>query len=188
MLILASTSPRRITILKKFGYQFRVEEPHSSETINCIEDCANVAEDKAKSIKNGGTVLACDTIVVLGSKILGKPSSYTEAEAYLKELSGKWHEVYTGYAIINGDYLIKSLVNTKVKFHKITAIEIGFILKFDNPLDKAGAYGVQEFAGLFVEKIEGPYYNVVGIPMEHIYWDLKKIGIYPSSIPTKPSI
>jgi septum formation protein len=178
-LILASGSPRRIAVLKKFGYEFEVVKPKVEEVILKVDDCLKAAEDKALSIEAEGIILSCDTIVVLGERILGKPQNYEEAKEFLKKLSGKWHDVYTGYYIKSDEEIKKNIVRTRVKFAPLKDFEIEFILKNGDPLDKAGGYGIQEVAGLFVEEIKGSYYNVVGIPIEYIYWDLKTLGILP---------
>jgi len=187
-LILASGSPRRIAVLKKFGYEFESIKPEVEEKIKKIEDCVKVAEEKALNIKEKGVILACDTIVVLKDEILGKPRNLREARNFLKKLSGKWHEVYTGYVIKSDKELKRNLIKTRVKFARLSDFEIELLLKYGDPLDKAGAYGIQEMAGLFVEKIYGSYYNVVGIPMEYIYWDLKAFGILPTGKTTADGI
>ncbi len=179
-LILASSSPRRRWILEKFGYEFEVVSPTIDEKIYRVEDCISAAEEKAKSIKRVGIILASDTVVVLENKILGKPKNSKEAIEFLQKLSGKWHEVFTGYAIISNETIIKKLVKTRVKFFELSNTELNLILQNDHLLDKAGAYGIQDFAGLFVEEIAGSYYNVVGLPIEYIYWDLKSLGILPT--------
>ncbi|MEO0272171.1 MAG: nucleoside triphosphate pyrophosphatase [candidate division WOR-3 bacterium] len=180
-LILASSSPRRVWILQKFGYEFEVIPPENvREKPQKIEDTILLAEMKALSIKREDSpVLACDTIVVVQNQILGKPSSFEEAKKFIRQLSGRWHEVYTGYVIVAKNQMIKKIVKTRVKFSKLHDDEIMTLLKYDNVLDKAGAYGIQGLAGLFIEKIEGSYYNVVGLPIEFIYRDLKSVGVTP---------
>lgn len=179
--ILASSSPRRIWILQKFGYEFEVIPPENvSEKPQKIEDAILLAEAKALSIgRKDLPILSCDTIVVIQNKILGKPSSFEEAKRFIKCLSGRWHDVFTGYVILTEDRIIRRLVRTRVKFSKLDDDEIITLLEYDNVLDKAGAYGIQGLAGLFVEKIEGSYYNVVGLPIEFAYRDLKSVGITP---------
>jgi len=179
-LVLASSSPRRRWVLERFGYEFKVVIPAVEEKITRIADCLYFAELKAKSVQEkDAVVLACDTIVVLDGKILGKPKDKEEAREMLKMLSGMWHEVYTGYAIISSETTLKNLVKTRVKFAHLQEEELNTLLNFDNLLDKAGAYGIQGLAGLFIEEIKGSYFNVVGIPIEYIYWELKRLGIMP---------
>jgi MAF protein len=178
-LILASGSPRRIAVLRKFGYEFDVIKPEIDEKIEKIDDCLKAAEEKAKSINVNGIILACDTIVVLEGKILEKPKNIDEAREFLQKLSGKWHEVYTGYYIKGETETRKNIIKTEVKFAQLGDFEIELLLKYGNPLDKAGAYGIQDIAGLYILEIRGSYYNVVGIPIEYIYWDLKELGILP---------
>ncbi|MEO0244138.1 MAG: nucleoside triphosphate pyrophosphatase, partial [candidate division WOR-3 bacterium] len=147
-LILASSSPRRVWILQKFGYEFEVIPPENvREKPQKIEDTILLAEMKALSIKREDSlVLACDTIVVVQNQILGKPSSFEEAKKFIRQLSGRWHEVYTGYVIVAKNQMIKKIVKTRVKFSKLHDDEIMTLLKYDNVLDKAGAYGIQGLA------------------------------------------
>jgi septum formation protein len=123
-------------------------------------------------------VLAADTIVTYAEKILGKPADEREAKRMLKELSGKKHRVYTGICLrINGDYHIKTDC-TEVFFKKLSQTEIEYYIHHYMPLDKAGAYGIQEWIGMIgIEKIKGSYFNVVGLPVSCVYALLKELDL-----------
>jgi len=182
-LCLVSTSPRRISILKKFGYNFEILKPMEGEEVHTSpEDTLLNATRKLGGfpLRENQVLLAADTLVVCDSKILGKPSSVEEAKEYLRILSGKTHKVYTGYVLRTIDKKIERIVETEVTFFELGDTELELIFKFDNPLDKAGAYGIQDFTGIFVKSIEGSYYNVVGLPIEYLYFDLKKMGVLPT--------
>lgn len=182
-LYLVSTSPRRISILKKFGYDFEVLKPEEVKEVHTSpEDTLLNASRKLEGfrVREGQILLAADTLVFCDGKTLGKPSSMEEAKEYLRILSGKTHRVYTGYVLRSIDKKIERIVETEVTFFELGETELEFILKFDNPLDKAGAYGIQDFTGIFVKSIKGSYYNVVGLPIEYLYFDLKKMGLLPT--------
>jgi len=124
-------------------------------------------------------IIAADTIVVLGKKLMGKPSSEASARRMLKDLSGKMHKVLTGYCIIDsvsGKTLTKA-VETKVYFKKLTSSEITNYIKSGDPFGKAGSYAIQGLGALFVKKIEGDFLNVVGLPIQDLAQDLKKFDI-----------
>ena len=126
----------------------------------------NKAMAVAKKHKEG-IVLGADTIVVLDDKILGKPESAQEAEEMLASLSGRWHRVYTGLSLVDAstkDY-VSDFEVSRVKFKELSSSEIQNYIKTGEPMDKAGSYGIQGKGALFVEKIEGDYYNIVGLPL-----------------------
>lgn len=141
-----------------------------------------IALDKARDVASrtkDGIVVGADTIVVLGNKILGKPGTRAEARQMLRSLSGKAHFVYTGFAIIdaNSGKTHSEVVRTKVWFRPLTAREIHQYVSSGSPLDKAGAYGIQDdFGAVFVERINGCFYNVVGFPLVRFYGALKRFG------------
>ena len=182
-IILASASPRRKlllnALLKNFGLKFDVIQANIVEYIpekvqNYGKFAANLAELKALevAIRNDGIIIAADTIVVFQGKILGKPNSETDARRMLSTLSGNTHKVYTGLVILDtsNNKLFKSFEVTSVKFRKLSAKEISFYVKSGSPMDKAGAYGIQDdFGSTFVEKINGDYFNVVGLPVFKLY-------------------
>ena len=135
-----------------------------------------LAREKAEAVAGKFTdalVLGADTIVVIENKIVGKPKDLTDARRMLKMLSGNWHEVLTGVALVKtaeGDSETKvDLQRTRVKFAVLSDEEIEFLIERGEPLDKAGAYAVQAQAALFIEQIEGDYWNVVGLPVNLIY-------------------
>jgi septum formation protein len=182
-IILASSSPRRKlllkALLKNFGLKFDVIPANIVEYIpekvrNYGNFAANLAELKALevAVRKNGIIIAADTIVVHNSKILGKPESASAAKKMLKILNGKLHKVYTGLVVFDTqtDKLYKSFEVTSVKFRKLSAREIEFYVNTGSPMDKAGAYGIQDdFGCTFVEKINGDYFNVVGLPVFKLY-------------------
>ena len=173
---LASHSPRRKEILQRVGIDFEiVPRKPVDETITSYDEPANFAETLArKKVQNAilqdgisGIVLGFDTIVYIDGEILGKPKNETEARNYLKKLSGKWHTVYTGVAaleIISGE-ISSSVERTNVLFSELSEDEIDAYIRSGEPMDKAGAYGIQELGALLVEKVDGCFYNVVGLPL-----------------------
>ncbi|MBZ0204308.1 MAG: Maf family protein [Ignavibacteria bacterium] len=190
-IILASSSPRRKALLrgllKNFGLKFVVKpsnivEYTPNKTVNFSKFVTNLAFEKAASIAESfnGIIIGADTIVVLGGRVLGKPESASDAFRILKLLSNKVHTVYTGLAIIDTENRILYNVceSTKVKFRKLTEKEIKFYIKTGFPMDKAGAYGIQDDLGsTFVERIHGDYFNVVGLPVVKTYLGLKLMGM-----------
>jgi septum formation protein len=188
-IILASSSPRRRELLKgllnNFGLKFVVIPANIAEYIpkrvkNFRNFVVDLAYRKAKIVskKHEGIVVGADTIVVLNGTVLGKPVNKLDAQKMLKKLSSKQHKVYTGLAIIdsNNTFVYKASEVTRVKFRKLTNKEIKFYVSSKSPLDKAGAYGIQDDLGsIFVERINGDYFNVVGLPILKTYQGLNKI-------------
>jgi len=179
-LILASSSPRRAEILTAVGWEYEKQIADIDETELPAEKPAEyvrrLAREKAEAVAGKFTdalVLGADTIVVIENKIVGKPKDLTDARRMLKMLSGNWHEVLTGVALVKtaeGDSETKvDLQRTRVKFVVLSDEEIEFLIERGEPLDKAGAYAVQAQAALFIEQIEGDYWNVVGLPVNLIY-------------------
>ena len=185
-LILASASPRRAEILTAVGWQFEKEVADVDETEFSGEKpedyVQRLAKAKAETVAanhENALVLGADTIVVIENKIVGKPKGFEDARRMLQMLSGNWHEVLTGIALIRvsaGNSEIKvDLQKTRVKFAKLNDSEVEFLIEKGEPLDKAGAYAVQAQAALFIEEIEGDYWNVVGLPVNLVYESLKKL-------------
>ncbi|ASJ12926.1 Maf-like protein [Thermococcus thioreducens] len=180
MLVLASASPRRREILARFIDRFEVIPSRASEECN-LEDpteyALELARRKAWEVyeRVGGTVIGADTVVSIDGRILGKPRSEEEAYEMLKTLSGGVHMVITGYCIVHEGKEISGAVVTEVKFRELDDELIWAYVRTGEPMDKAGAYGIQGKAGLFVEWIRGDYYNVVGFPLE-IVWRLRELG------------
>lgn len=183
-IILASASPRRMQLLKQIGLKFRIKPCSINENMainneNPIETAKKLAylkaEKVAESEKPESIVIGADTIVVYEGKILGKPVDKEDAFWILKKLSSKEHLVYTGYCIIrrSDKKVISGYEETKVKFRSITDEEIISYIETGEPMDKAGAYGIQNKGSIFVERIEGDYFNVVGLPIMKISYILK---------------
>ena len=127
---------------------------------------------------NRGIIITADTIVVLNKKVIGKPKDRKEAKRFLQKLSGKVHTVYTGFSIYNSEnkMLLTDYEKTSVEFRNLTTKEIDDYIKSGSPMDKAGAYGIQDdFGAVFIKKINGCYYNVVGLPLTRVYQTLMKI-------------
>jgi len=188
-IILASSSPRRkillSALLNNFGLKFIIKPANIAEYLekpvnNFSDYVSNLAKKKALEVakKSDGVIIAADTIVVYKNKILGKPGNSEDANRMLMLLSNKWHKVYTGIFIMHSGKLRKQYSEyevTKVKFRKLSVNEIKFYIKSGSPFDKAGSYGIQDdFGSTFIERIEGDYFNVVGLPLMKTYFGLKK--------------
>jgi septum formation protein len=183
-LVLASGSPRRREILEKAGFFFSVITPPFDEsTVNEINPelfVKEVSRKKAESIerKSGEVVLSADTVVVLDGKIIGKPKDREDAKRMILSFSGKMHEVMTGYTIISDNFSFTDFSVTKVYVRKLMEEMVDIYLdSTDEWKDKAGAYAIQGRAGKFVEKIDGDYYNVMGLPISVICKKLQKLGL-----------
>lgn len=187
-IILASASLRRAELLKKVSSNFRVivsefEESNIPFSGNCGDYVMALARGKAmdicSSVKKPAAIIGCDTIVYFNGKVLGKPEDSKEAFQMLSDLSGNIHEVYTGIAVINTETqeISTQYVCTEVKFSKLSEEEINNYIETGESFDKAGAYGIQGAASLFVEEIKGCYYNVMGLPVNKLYYMLKEMGV-----------
>lgn len=179
LFVLASKSPRRKEILNKIGINAQVipsnvdEDAYKGlEAEKMVMQLSFVkAADVARSFRKNTFVIGADTCVCLEGKIFGKPESKDDAKRMLEELSGKTHQVYTGYCVIDcgsGKSVSRCAV-TNVTFKELTESEIEAYVETGEPLDKAGAYGIQEKGAVFVEKIDGDYSNVVGLPLSPLY-------------------
>ena len=182
-LILASSSPRRREILKNAGYEFKIIEPNSDEnvqdTLSPKQMVEKISQKKAHSVFGScpnDTVLAADTIVVFGGRILGKPHDENDAFRMLRLLSGQTHEVYTGVCILNGNLETVFSEKTSVDFYDLSDDEIKQYIATKEPMDKAGAYGIQGFGSLFIRSIDGDFYNVMGLPISRTARELAKFG------------
>ncbi|AFL95804.1 Maf-like protein [Thermococcus cleftensis] len=180
MLVLASASPRRREILSRFVPEFKVVPSNASEECRLREPgdySVELARRKAREVYSrvGGTVIGADTVVSVDGQILGKPRDEGHAVRMLKLLSGRVHQVTTGYCIIHGGKELCGAVTTDVKFRELDEELIRAYVATGEPMDKAGAYGIQGLGGLLVEWIRGDYYNVVGFPIE-IIWKLRELG------------
>jgi septum formation protein len=182
--VLGSSSPRRAELLRKAGINFEVvvpeninEEQISADPVShVLELSRKKAENVAKKVRNS-IILGADTIVVLNGEILGKPKDSEEAFKMLKKLSGKEHKVYTGISLVDKDKgrVISGYQLTKVKFNQLKDKEIKDYIDTGEPLDKAGAYGIQGMGNFLVEKIEGDLDNVIGLPLRKLEELLIKI-------------
>ncbi|NPA48167.1 MAG: septum formation protein Maf [Thermococci archaeon] len=179
MITLASKSPRRREILERFFPDLRVLPSDIEERLPVKERLrpVDLAVLKARDVypKAGGVVVAADTMVFVDDVALGKPSSTEEAKEFLRILSGRTHEVVTGYAIVSGDETITGSVKTLVRFRELDESIIEWYVGTGEPMDKAGGYGIQGLGGVLIEGIEGDFYNVVGMPME-VVWRLLRLG------------
>jgi len=182
--ILASESPRRIQLLRDLGADFSAEAPGCGEDFDLSlapGACVTVlAERKARAVAEKhpeDIVVAADTMVFCGGELLGKPADDREAERMLRMLSGREHSVYTGVAVCRGDTCDTAYEKTDVRFAVLGDREISAYISTGEPLDKAGAYGIQGRGALLVEGISGDYYNVVGLPMRRLGLMLEKVGI-----------
>lgn len=182
-IILASKSPRRQELMKLMGLDFTVELKEVDESypdgLTPAQIAVHISEKKANafgSAKNQITITA-DTIVVLNGEILGKPNDKAHAQEMLLKLSGSKHEVYTGVSIVKNNQLTSFYDLTEVSCRTVTNAEIDFYIDNFKPFDKAGSYGVQDWWGLVVvEKINGSYTNVMGLPTEKLYQALQELG------------
>lgn len=175
-IVLASGSPRRAEILRSVGWEFEKAIPDVDESVIAGEApekyVQRLAAEKASEVlgeHEGKIVLAADTTVVIDGEIIGKPVDADDARRMISMLSGKWHEVLTGVAIAKNGSTRVGLQTTRVKFAPMKKAEIDFLVEKGDPLDKAGAYAVQAQAALFIESIEGDYWNVVGLPINLVY-------------------
>lgn len=187
-IILASASPRRRELLAQAGYEFEIEVSHKEETYTSEtpdEIVKELALLKAKDIAEQNDaknmiVIGADTVVAHKGAILGKPKSKDDAFDMIKGFQGDKHQVYTGVAILDYDVdgnetVVNHAVKTDVYVNPMTDEEIWKYIESDNVMDKAGSYGIQSGFALYIEKIEGDYFNVVGLPISYIYEQLKQM-------------
>ena len=180
-LILASASPRRRELMGAFGHPFEILSADIDETMDSsrppVEEVARVSRLKALAISRNqeDVVVAADTIVVCGGCVLGKPKTVERAQEMLSMLSGRDHQVMTGCTVLRGDRAETFTEVTTLHFRSLTPGEIRRYAQSGEPLDKAGAYGIQGGGALFCTGMEGDYYNVVGLPLCHLGQVLKKM-------------
>jgi septum formation protein len=187
-LILASASPRRKQLLKQIGLEFevlasnideklnpRLKPLHQVEALSLQKAEATAAMKEAK----GALILAADTMVAIGDEILGKPKDEKDAKRMLRKLSGSVHTIVTGFTLLDtttSKHVTRS-VESKVWFKSLSSQEISAYVKTKEPMDKAGAYAIQEIGAIFIEKIEGDFLGAVGLPVYALAKELKKFGI-----------
>ncbi len=180
---LASRSPRRAALLRQMGFPFQVMwKEISEESINTSDPMERVIElsrRKAEAVLDRvreGLVVGADTVVSLEGEILGKPKDEKEAKSMLMKLSGKTHDVFTGFTLIQiGSNPLSDVERTSVTFRDLDEWEVDDYVETGGPMDKAGGYGIQDRSGLFVDRIEGCFYNVVGFPLTKFYESLKQL-------------
>lgn len=185
-LVLASGSPRRTELLYQIGLEHQVKVSNIEEHITEKEPCnivMELAKQKARAVAKGesnGVIIGADTIVTIHNKILGKPKSEQEAFLMLQQLNGTTHSVFTGVHIVIKDGIIlkeKSFfVESQVKMFSMTEEEIWDYIDTKEPMDKAGGYGIQGKAGIYIQEIHGDYYNIVGLPIGKLWEELKILG------------
>ncbi|MHB8755442.1 MAG: Maf family protein [Candidatus Acidiferrales bacterium] len=190
-LILASSSPRRAEILRNAGFDFEGIPAHIDESRRPGEPAAEyvrrLAEEKARTVarrlannaaSSSAFIIGADTVVVIGSETLGKPFSAAHAREMLRRLSGETHEVFTGLSVLQGNSAGRTVVETtRVTFAPLSEQEIEDYIATGEPFDKAGAYAIQGRGGKFISRIEGCYFNVMGLPLARLYLLLREAGV-----------
>ncbi len=184
-IILASKSPRRKELLSLLDLDFEIITADIDETMNpslpVTDEVARISYQKAVAVadvlSDDTVIISADTIVELDGKLMGKPKDKTDALGMLKSLSGKSHNVHTAVTVLSGDKHITRVVTTAVTFRDITNEEITAYIETLEPMDKAGAYGIQGKASKFVSGIVGDYFNVVGLPVCELSLMLKNFDI-----------
>ena len=185
-IILASASPRRFDLLRQIGLRFSVMPSNMEETINLRLDAYQIAESLAsqkafhvsESLRGDFLVIGADTIVVKEG-ILGKPENEDHAFEMLSMLRGQWHEVITGIAVVDSTSkrVMSGYEKTRVKMRELSDENLWAYIRTGEPMDKAGSYGIQGMGALLVEKIEGCYFNVVGLPLTKLWSMLEPMGV-----------
>jgi septum formation protein len=185
-IVLASASPRRKELLEKIGLVFEVDPGNAAEDLDINLEPHELAEKlslkKALAVApkhKNAIVIAADTFIVFQGRIIGKPTTEAEAKETLSLLCGKSHSVITGFTILdtNDNRSLSRAVETKVHMKQLTRSEIDAYIRSKEPLDKAGAYAIQGLGSIIVDKIEGDYFNVIGLPLSALAECLKQFGI-----------
>lgn len=185
-IILASASPRRKQLLEMLGVKgMRIIPPQGEERIAPGENPKDAvralsrtkALEVADSVRGDSLVIAADTVVSIDDKILGKPVDESDAERMLSLLSGREHTVYTGVTVVKNGKILTGHEKTAVRFRKMSPEEISAYVATGEPMDKAGAYGAQGIGALFVEGIEGDFFNVMGLPLCRLALMLKELDV-----------
>jgi len=183
-IVLASQSPRRIELLRSVGLDFEIYPPQFAEKpipgFSPVDYVRHNASEKAHWVAKHveyDLVIAADTVVTLDGHIFEKPGGHGEARHMLRQLSNRTHEVITGFCLLTRDEKVIDHEKTRVTFYRLSDAEIEMYLNSDEPFDKAGAYGIQGFAALFIKQLEGCYFNVMGFPLGKFYQHLKELDI-----------
>ncbi len=181
-IVLGSASPRRSELLSKMGFEFSILKADCTEDFNPTDSpeqiVLSIAQQKMNALKGeilpGDLLICADTIVYLANEVIGKPADEEDAMRLLHKLSGKKHDVYTGVILSYNGTSTSFSVKTSVYFRELTSNEIAHYVTNYQPLDKAGSYGIQDWIGFIgVEKIEGSYTNVMGLPTQELYLALQ---------------
>ncbi len=183
--ILASNSPRRKELLAGLGVDYEVRtlpdvDESYPDTLQGADIPLYIAKEKADAYRNmlqpGELMITADTIVWLDGRVLGKPKDQEDALCMLRDMSGRTHEVFTGVCITTTEWQRSFAAQTEVRFAELSEEEITYYVDKFRPMDKAGAYGVQEWIGFIgVENISGSYYNIMGLPVQRLYKELVKV-------------
>lgn len=184
-IVLASASPRRRELLAQIGLSFRVVTPdideHMDRTLTPAKLVETISAEKARAVAGRvgpqPLVIAADTVVAWNGEILGKPADEAQAVAMLTHLSGQTHQVYTGFTLCQGARAVTRSECSLVTFRTLTAAEIAAYVATGEPMDKAGAYGIQGLGSLLVEGIQGDYFNVMGLPLCLLGRMLEEFGV-----------
>lgn len=182
-LILASGSPRRRELLGKLGVDFRVRVSDVDEDIpepDPARFVETLARDKAGAVATlepDASVIAADTTVALEGRILNKPTDLQQNAEFIAALSGRWHEVYTGICVVHAGQTVSAVELTRVKFRELSQVEIRGYADSGEGLDKAGGYGIQELGMALVERIEGDFFNVMGLPVVRLIALARSVGL-----------
>jgi septum formation protein len=181
-IVLASSSPRRRQLLALLGLSPEIVPSNIDETWRNGEAPAahaeRLAREKAAAVaRRGAAVIGADTIVVIGGEILGKPRDEAEAQAMLRRLSGREHEVYTAVAVAHGGRVASGVARTVVRFRALDRATIAAYVATGEPMDKAGAYGIQGYGAVLVERIEGDYFTVMGLGLGLLVELLGRVGL-----------
>ena len=175
-IILASNSPRRKELLGGLDLEYEVRVVPGIEenypdglTPEQIPQYLACQKAQAYTLSAGEMLITADTVVVLGREVLGKPADEAEARQVLAHLSGRWHSVFTGVSLVQGERHLTFSCETRVRFFDLTAAEIDAYIATGECMDKAGAYGIQGYGSLLVQEIQGDYFNVVGLPVSRLY-------------------
>ena len=184
-IILASKSPRRRELLTRMGVEFTVKTSKIDEKMdpfaNPADEAARVSLAKAQAVRGtchpDDIIIGADTIVVCDGLTMGKPRSESEAFSMLRRLSGRDHQVLTGLTVLGGDRTENLTVTTTLRFRALSDAEIRNYIATGEPMDKAGAYGIQGLAAMFVVGLDGDYYNVMGLPVCTLTILLRRFGV-----------
>ena len=184
-LVLASSSPRRRELLQNMGLELQIVSPECEEIMDAAMEAgelvkklsAEKARDVEKRTGSDSFIVAADTVVVIDGEILGKPADEAEAAEMLRKLSGRAHTVFTGVALLKGGTLLSDFEQTRVFFGPLSERKISAYIKSGEPMDKAGAYGAQGIGSVFIEKIDGDFFNVMGLPLYLLAKMFEKMGV-----------